>query len=180
MGGPVLRRWGHTPPSVPSGGCVWPVLPCPRPCPCPEHLLLFFLSFYLFILVTLGLRCCVGFSPAVASGDYSLLRLPGFSSWWHLCLQSTGSWSTGSWSMGLGRGDTRVSVAPGRVGSSRTGDRTRVPALPARFLSTSPPGMSLNVCSCPLLRLCSLALVKAATQLQGGRALLPRRGSPTS
>ena len=159
---------------------MWPVLPCPRPCPCPEHLLLFFLSFYLFILVTLGLRCCVGFSPAVASGDYSLLRLPGFSSWWHLCLQSTGSWSTGSWSMGLGRGDTRVSVAPGRVGSSRTGDRTRVPALPARFLSTSPPGMSLNVCSCPLLRLCSLALVKAATQLQGGRALLPRRGSPTS
>ena len=92
-----------------------------------------------------------------------------------ICLQSTGSGSTG-----LGSGDTRASVAPGHVGSSRTGDRTRVPALPGGFLPTAPPGMSLNVCSCPLLRLYSLALVKAATQLQGGRALLPHRGSPTS
>ena len=73
---------------------MWPVLPWP--CPCPEHLLLFFFSFYLFILVTLGLRCSVGFSPAVVSGDYSLLRLPGFSSWWHLFAEH------GLWEHGLG------------------------------------------------------------------------------
>lgn len=78
--------------------------------------------------------------------------------------------STGSRRTGFGSGDTRASVAPGRVGSSRTGDRARASALAGGFLPTAPPGTSLNVCSCPLPRLSSLGLVEAAAQLQRARA----------
>lgn len=112
-------------------------------------------------------------SVSVASRDYSLLRLPGFSSWWRLWLQSTGSRRTG-----FGSGDTRASVAPGRVGSSRTGDRARAPALAGGFLPTAPPGTSLNIRSCPLPRLCSLSLVEAAAQLQTARAFSHATGPP--
>ena len=43
------------------------------------------------ILVLLGLRCCMGFSVVVASGDQSLVAGMGFSLQWLLLLQSTGS-----------------------------------------------------------------------------------------
>ena len=53
---------------------MWPVLPRPQPCPCPEHLLLFF-NFYLLFLVALGLHCRV-----CVRGEQGLLSAtaPGF------------------------------------------------------------------------------------------------------
>ena len=45
---------------------------------------------YLFLAV-LGLCCYAGFSLVVPSGGCSRVVLPGFSPWWLLSLQSTGS-----------------------------------------------------------------------------------------
>ena len=45
---------------------------------------------YLF-LALLGLRCCSGYSPGVASGGHASLQCPGFSLWWLLSLWITGS-----------------------------------------------------------------------------------------
>ena len=88
-------------------------------------------------------------SLVVVSGGYSLLRCTGFSLWWLLLLQSTGSrrvgfsscstraqllWLTGSraqaqqlWCTGL--------VALRHVGSSRTRARTYVPCIGRRILN---------------------------------------------
>ena len=44
----------------------------------------------------LGLHCCIGFSPVVASRGYCSLRCLGFSLLWLLLLQSKGSRHTAS------------------------------------------------------------------------------------
>ena len=49
-----------------------------------------FLYIHLFLAV-LGLHCCTGFSLVAASGGYSSWRCVGFSLWWLLLLQTTGS-----------------------------------------------------------------------------------------
>ena len=67
----------------------------------------YFFNIYLFIYLWLHwLFVAVhGLSLVVASGGYSLLRCTGFSLWWLLLLQSTGSRhmglsSCGSWALG--------------------------------------------------------------------------------
>ena len=87
-----------------------------------------------------------GLSLVAASGGYSLLRCAGFSLWWLLLLQSTGSRRTGfsscgTWASvavacGLSSCGMRAQqlwhtglVAPWHVGSSRTRAQTRVPCL---------------------------------------------------
>jgi hypothetical protein len=45
-----------------------------------RELIFFFLNFILFaylFLAVLGLGCCTGFSPVVASGGYSLIAVSG-------------------------------------------------------------------------------------------------------
>ena len=51
----------------------------------------FLIIFFIYFLAVLGLRCCEGFSLVAASQDYSLLPCWGFSLWWLLLFQSTGS-----------------------------------------------------------------------------------------
>ena len=50
---------------------------------------------WLFIGCTGSLLLCSGFSLVVASRGYSLVVVQGFSLWWHLLLQSTGSMCVG-------------------------------------------------------------------------------------
>ena len=49
-----------------------------------------FIYLFLHSLAVLGLHCCTGFSPAVASGGYSLGAVCGPLTWWILLLWSTG------------------------------------------------------------------------------------------
>ena len=55
--------------------------------------ILFFLNIYLFIYLWLHwvFVAAHGLSLVAASGGYSLLQCMGFSLWWLLLLQSTGS-----------------------------------------------------------------------------------------
>ena len=55
---------------------------------------LFFFKYLYFFMAVLGLRCCAGFSLAVASGG-SLLPRVGFSLWWLLLLLSMGYMACG-------------------------------------------------------------------------------------
>ena len=74
-------------------------------------------------------------SLIAARGDYSSMRLSGFSSWWLLLWQSTGSrragfsgccmWAQYLWCKGL--------VAPWHVESSQTRDWTHVPWIGRRI-----------------------------------------------
>jgi len=52
------------------------------------------LFIYLFMTV-LNLHCCTSFSLVVTSRGYSLVWLHGFSLWWFLLFQSTGSRASG-------------------------------------------------------------------------------------
>ena len=60
--------------------------------------IIFFNLFILFIYFWLPwvFLAARGLSPVVVSGGYSLLRCVGFSLWWLLLLQSTGSRHAGS------------------------------------------------------------------------------------
>ena len=78
-----------------------------------------------------------GFSLVVASRGYSSLWCAGFSLWWLLLLQSSGSRSAGFSSCGsqaLERRHTGL-VAPWHVESSQTRDRTCVPCIGRRILN---------------------------------------------
>ena len=111
--------------------------------------------FFNLFLAVLGLHCCSGFSLVVASGRYCSSRCAGFSLWWLLLLQSTGSrvqsfqqlqrmgwvvllpdsraWAQYLWHTGL--------VSRGHVETSWTRELEPVSsALVGRFLSTAPPG----------------------------------------
>ena len=70
-----------------------------------------YLFIYLFnlFLTVLGLRCCARASLVASSGGYSLLRCAGFSLWWLLLLQSTGSRCTVFSSCGSQALECRVS-----------------------------------------------------------------------
>ena len=87
-------------------------LPTPR----LFYFILFLKFIYLFIFG------CVGFSLLRAGA--TLLWCAGFSFWWLLWLQSTGSRHVDS-----------VVVAPRHVGSSWARDRTRVPCIGRRILN---------------------------------------------
>ena len=64
-------------------------------------LLFFFFLIYFFIFGCVGSSLlCAGFSLVAASGGYSSLRCTGFSMWWLLLLQSTGSRHAGFSSCG--------------------------------------------------------------------------------
>ena len=126
------------------------------------HFVFIYLFIYLFIYFWLRwvFVAARGLSLDAASGGYSSLRCTGFSSWWLLLLQSTGSrhagfsscgtraqqlWFTGSraqaqqlWRTGL--------VALWHVGSSWTRARTYVPCIGSRFLTTVLPGKSQKAC----------------------------------
>ena len=71
----------------------------------------------------MGLCCWAGFSLVSASRGYALLWCIGFSLWWLLLLQSTGSVLT---STGF--------AAPWHMGSSRTRDQTHVPCIGRQIL----------------------------------------------
>ena len=89
----------------------------------------------------------MGFSLVVASGGYYTLQCMGFSLWWLLLLQSTGSrhagfsscstWAQQLWLVGF-RGQTQWCmglVALWHVGSSRTRNRTCVPCIGRQILN---------------------------------------------
>ena len=99
----------------------------------------FFLIFKKFIYFWL---CWVfvavrGLSLVVASGGYSLSRYAGFSLWWLLLLQSTGSRRTGFSSCGTRAQQLWLAglVAPRHVGSSQTRTRTCVLCTGRRILN---------------------------------------------
>ena len=105
--------------------------------------------FYLFLTV-LGLHCFVGFLW-LQSRISSLLARAGFSLWWLLLLQSTGSRHTGSRSCstefrscGSRALEHRLrscgTRAPQYMGSSRTRDQTCVSCISRQILYTRPPG----------------------------------------
>ena len=101
-----------------------------------SKLFFFFFNSFIFgcvlVFVSVG-----GLSLVAASGGYSSLQCTGFSLWWLLLLQSTGSRCTGFsscdtqaqqlWLAGL--------LAPRHVGSSRTRARTRVPCIGKQILN---------------------------------------------
>ena len=102
---------------------------------------------YLFILfiIYFWLRwifvAAHGLSLVMESGGYASLQCAGFSLWWLLLLQSTGSRRTGFsscgtqsqylWCTGL--------FAPWHVGSSRTRARACVPCIGRRILNHCTP-----------------------------------------
>ena len=88
-----------------------------------------FFKFYFIFGFTGSLLPCVGFSLVAASGGYSLLWCAGFSLWWPLLLQSTGSRAQAQqlWLTSL--------VALWHVGPSPTRARTRVPCIGRRILN---------------------------------------------
>ena len=105
-------------------------------CPTPLFKILFNKFIYLFTYwlhwVFVAAR---GLSLVVASGGYSSLRYVGFSLWWLLLLQSTGSWCADSSSCGLWALERRQQlwrtglVALQHVGSSWARARTHVPCI---------------------------------------------------
>ena len=109
--------------------------------------------FYLFIYfwphwVFVAAR---GLSLVVASGGYSLLWCAGFSLRWLLLLQSTGSRHTGFSSCGSQAPECRLSscgawaqVLCGMWDLPGPGLEPVSPAQAGRFLTTAPPGKSLN------------------------------------
>ena len=83
----------------------------------------FLIILFIYFLAVLGLHCCEGFSLVVVSQDNSLLLCWGFSLWWLLLFQSTGSVVV------------RTLLALRHVGSSQTGDRTCVPCIDRQILN---------------------------------------------
>ena len=112
---------------------------------------LFCLFIYLFYYFGL---CWVfiavhGLSLVAASGVYSLLRCAGFSLWWLLLLQSTGSRRVGFSSCGTQALERRLSSCGARAQLLRSmwdlpgpGLEPVCPALAGRLLTTAPPGNS--------------------------------------
>ena len=116
------------------------------------------LSFFFFLWLRWVFVAARRLSLVVGSRGYSSLRCTGFSLWWLLLLRSTGSrhvgfsscgtraqqlWLTGSraqaqqlWHTGL--------VALWHEGSSWTRAQIVSPALAGGFLTTAPPGKSLE------------------------------------
>ena len=80
-----------------------------------------------------------GLSLVVASGDSSLLRCAGFSLWWLLLLQSTGSRRVGFSSCGTG-----AQLLRGTWDLPGPGLEPMSPALAGGLLTTAPPGKPLN------------------------------------
>ena len=91
---------------------------------------------FLFFLTELGLSCFVRAFPGCA--ERGLLLCTGFSFCWLVLLQSTGSRVHGLQGLYLEE-------------SSQTRDRTRVPYIGRRFLSSAPPGKSSLALSLSLL-----------------------------
>ena len=83
----------------------------------------FLIILCIYFLAVLGLHCCEGFSLVVVSQDNSLLLCWGFSLWWLLLFQSTGSVVV------------RTLLALRHVGSSQTSDRTCVPCIDRQILN---------------------------------------------
>ena len=95
-----------------------------------------YLFIYLF-LAMLGLHCFVRLFLVVMSRDYSLFWCVGFSLWWLLLLQSTGSRHTGFSNCGIW-----AQLFRGTWNLPRPGIQPVCPELTGRFLSTLPPGKS--------------------------------------
>ena len=124
-----------------------------------KTLLLFIFKIFIYFWLCWVFIAACGLSLVAASKGYSSLQCVGFSLRWLLLLQSTGSRnvgfsSCGMWAPQLWCADSRAQaqqlwhtglVAPGRVGSSRTRDRTCVPCS-GRQILTVPPGKSQNNC----------------------------------
>ena len=117
-------------------------------------LFLFFINLFNFGYV--GSSLLHRLSLVVVRRGYSSLWCTGFSLWWLLLLQSSGSRHTGFSSCGtraqqLWVAGSRVQaqqlwhmalVTPRHVGSSWTRAPTMSPALAGGFLTTAPPGKS--------------------------------------
>ena len=103
------------------------------------NLFILFIYFWLHWVFVAG----CGLSLVAESGGYCSLRCAGFSLWWLLFLQSTGSrhgfqqlWLVGSRAQAQQLWRTRFVVQQlWHVGSSLTRDRTRVPCIGRWILS---------------------------------------------
>ena len=116
--------------------------------------LLFFIIIYFWLRWVFVAVC--GLSLVAASRGYCSLRFAGFSLWWFSCCgaQALGAWASvvcGVRPQQLWLAGSRAQaqqlwhtgfIALRHVGSSRTRDRTCVPALAGGFLTTAPPGKS--------------------------------------
>ena len=113
------------------------------------HTVSFFFNKFLFIYFWL---CWVfvaarGLSLVAVRGGYSSLTCTGFSLWWLLLLQSTGSRSAGFSSCGSRALERRLSscgawayLLRGMWDPPRPGLKPVSPALAGGFLTTAPPG----------------------------------------
>ena len=118
----------------------------PMSCALAGRFFFFFLKFIYFWLCWVFIAAR-GLSLVVASGGYSLLRCKGFSLWWLLLLQSTGSRRAGFNSCGLWALELRLSSCGARTELLRgmwdlpgPGVEPLSPALAGGFLTTAPPG----------------------------------------
>ena len=114
------------------------------------------LFIYLFLFIYFQLHWVFvavhSFSLVVTCGDYSSLQCAGFSLWWLLLLQSTGSRRMGFSSCG-----TRAQLLRGLSDFPEPGLEPVSPALAGRFLTTAPPGKSPGMLSLLVGKLfCSL------------------------
>ena len=105
--------------------------------------------FNLFIWLRWVFIAACGLSLVAASGGYSSFRCSGFSLWWLLLLQSTGSRRTGFSSCGSWAPERRLSICGTRAQLLRgmwhlpgPGLEPVSPALAGGFLTTEPLGKS--------------------------------------
>ena len=96
------------------------------------YLFIYFWLHWVFVAVR-------GLSLVAASGGYSSLQCEGFSLWWLLLLQSTGSRC-----MGFSSCDSQAQLLRGMWDLPRPGLEPMSPALAGGFLTTAPPGKSLS------------------------------------
>ena len=135
--------------SMASADSTQPLSPCSDDLQWCTSLADSFFFFFLFLWLHWVFVAAHGLSLVVVSGGYSSLQCAGFSLWWLLLLQSTGSrhagfsscstraqqlWFAGSgaqaqqlWLTGL--------VALRHVGSSQTRDQTHVPCIGRQILN---------------------------------------------
>ena len=109
----------------------------------PISLFCFAFNFIYSFLAAVGLPCCTR-----AFSSYSSQHV-GFSLWWRLWLQSTGSRV-----FGLSSCDARTWLLPGIRNPPGPGIEPVCPALAKRFLNSGPPGRSdLTLMFMPLINM---------------------------
>ena len=105
-------------------------------------LFFFFVNLFIYFCLRWVFIAAHGLSLVAVSGGYSSLRCAGFSLRWLLLL-----WSMGSRHAGFSSCDARAQLLRGMWGLPGPGLEPVSPALAGGFLTTVPPGKSLQYIS---------------------------------